>query len=73
MIENCDSAIAIWTDSSGVIAENLELLKNLGKPTLVYEYSTRIGIAEVSWLDPGRTYDPYYTMKEYFRKKQKGY
>ena len=74
MIEDCDSAIAIWANSSGVIAENLELLKNLGKPTFIYEYSTRTGAAEVSWLDPGRTYDPYYAMKEYFSKrKQKRY
>jgi len=74
MIKDCDSAIVIWTDSSGVIAENLEMMKNLGKPTLIYEYSTRTGVAEVGWLDPGRTYDPYYAMKEYFRKsKQKRY
>jgi len=70
MIKDCDSAIVIWTDSSGVIAENLELLKNLGKPTLLYEHSTRTGTTEVGWLDPGRTYDPYYHMKEYFKKKK---
>jgi hypothetical protein len=70
MIENCDSAIVIWTDSSGVIAENLELLKNLGKPTFLCEYSTRTGATEAGWLDPGRTYDPYYAMKEYYRRKR---
>jgi hypothetical protein len=43
MIEDCDSAMIIWVDSSGVIAENLERLKRLGKPTFVYEYSTRDG------------------------------
>jgi hypothetical protein len=70
MIEDCDSAIVIWTDSSGVIAENLELLKNLGKPTFLCEHSTRTNTIEVGWLDPKRTYDPYYHMKEYFRKKK---
>jgi hypothetical protein len=70
MIEDCESAIVIWTDSSGVIAENLELLKNLGKPTFLYEHSTRTGTVEIGWLDPGRTYDPYYAMKEYFMKKR---
>jgi hypothetical protein len=70
MIENCDSAIVIWTDSSGVIAENLELLKNLGKPTFLYELSTKTGKTEAGWLDPGRIYDPYYQMKEFYRKKK---
>lgn len=71
MIEDCDSAVVIWTDGSGVIAENLELLKNLGKPTFLYEHSTRTGRVETGWLDPGRTYDPFYNMKEYFRKKKR--
>ena len=70
MIEDCDSAIVIWTDSSGVIAENLELLKSLGKPAFLYEHSTRTGAVEIGWLDPGRTYDPYYSMKKYFRRKK---
>jgi hypothetical protein len=64
MIEDCDSAIVIWTDSSGVIAENLEMLKNLRKSTFLYEHFTRTGEANADWLDPGRTYDPYYTMRE---------
>jgi hypothetical protein len=70
MIKECDSAIIIWTDSSGVIAENLELLKNLRKPTFLYEHSTRTGVTKTGWLDSGRTYDPYYAMKEYFRKRK---
>ena len=70
MIEDCDSAIVVWTDSSGVIAENLELLKNLGKPTFLYEHSTRTGAFEAGWADPRRTYDPHYAMKEYFRKRK---
>jgi hypothetical protein len=71
MIEECDSAIVIWANSSGVIAENLEHLKNLGKPTFLYEYSSQTGEKEAGWLDPGRTYDPYWGMKEYLgRRKQ---
>ena len=70
MIEDCDSAIVIWSDSSGVIAENLELLKRLGKPTFLYEYSTKTNAAKAGWLDPDRTYDPYYYMKEYYRKQK---
>ncbi len=70
MIEDCDSAIVIWSDSSGVIAENLETLKNLGKPTFLYEYSTLTKSAEVGWLDAERTYDPYYNMKQYFRRRK---
>jgi len=70
MIEDCDSAIIIWIDNSGVIAENVELLKSLGRPTFLCEHSTRTNTTEVGWLDPKRTYDPYYHMKEHFRKKK---
>jgi hypothetical protein len=70
MIEDCDSAVVIWIDNSGVIAENLEMLKNLGKPTFLYEHSTRTKTTEAGWIDPGRTYDPYYHLKEYFRKRK---
>jgi len=56
MIENCDSAIIIWVDSSSVIAENLEYLKKLGKPTYVYEYSTKSGEGKFGPLDPARAY-----------------
>jgi hypothetical protein len=70
MIEDCDSAMIIWVDSSGVIAENLERLKRLGKPTFVYEYSTRDDKERFGELDPTRTYDGYYNMKEYYRKRK---
>jgi hypothetical protein len=70
MIGECDSAIAIWADNSGVIAENLEVLKNRGKPTFVYEYSSKTNSAESSWVDLKRIYDPYFYMKEYWRKKK---
>lgn len=69
MIRACSSAIIIWTDSSGVIAENLELLKRLGKPTFLYEYYTKRRVAKAGWLDPERIYDPYYFWKERMRKR----
>jgi len=70
MIEDCDSTIVVWTDNSGVIAENLELLKRLNKPTFLYECSTKSGIIRAGWLDPRRIYDPFYLMKEYCRKQK---
>jgi hypothetical protein len=72
MIDECDSAIIIWQDNSGVIAENLEILKRLGKPTFLYEYYTKTLQSKVGWLDPDRVYDPYYNWKEYMRKKKHG-
>jgi hypothetical protein len=70
MINECNSAIIIWADHSGVIAENLELLKRLGKPTFLYEYSNKTRRAKSGWLDSERTYDPYFNWKEYMRKKK---
>ncbi len=71
MIRACSSAIIIWTDNSGVIAENLELLKRLGKPTFLYEYYTKRRVAKAGWLDPERIYDPYYFWKERMRRQKK--
>ena len=68
MIEDCDSAIIIWVNQSGVIASNLELLKRLRKPTFLYEYSTRDGTAKAGEIDPKRSYDPYQNRSEYYRK-----
>jgi hypothetical protein len=70
MIEDCDSAIIIWVNNSGVIAENLELLKRLGKSTYVYEYYSETNQATAGELDPQRTYDPFYHMKEYYRQQK---
>lgn len=70
MIEDCDSALIIWMNNSGVIAENLELLKRLGKPTYLYEYYSETNQATAGELDPKRTYDPFYYMKEYYRKQK---
>jgi len=67
MIGDCDSAITIWGDASGVIAENLELLKRRGIPTFLYEYSSKTGRAKSGWLDPKRVYDHYYYWKEFMR------
>jgi Zn-finger nucleic acid-binding protein len=69
MIEDCDFAMIIWVDS-GVIAENLKRLKRLGKPTFVYQYSTRDDKERFGELDPTRTYDSYYDMKEHYRKRK---
>ncbi|KPK64502.1 hypothetical protein AMJ83_01980 [candidate division WOR_3 bacterium SM23_42] len=71
MIQECDSAIIVWQDNSGVIAQNLELLKRLDKPTFLYEYYTKTGARKADWLDPKRVYDPYYNWKEYMKKGAK--
>lgn len=71
MIEGCASAIIIWQDNSGVIAENLEILKRSGKPTFIYEYYTKTRRGKAGWLDPRRVYDPYHNWKEYMRKKKR--
>lgn len=70
MIEDCDSAVVIWMNHSGVIAENLELLKRLRKPTYLYECSSDTDQVTAGELDPRRTYDPFYYMKEHYRKRK---
>lgn len=70
MIENCDSAIVIWMNNSGVIAGNLERLKRLGKPTYLYECSSETGLVKAGELDPDRTYDPFHFMKEHYRRRR---
>ncbi|UCE29026.1 MAG: hypothetical protein JSV85_07150 [Candidatus Bathyarchaeota archaeon] len=70
MIEDCDSAIVIWMNNSGVIAEDLELLKRLGKPTYLYECSSETNHVREGQLDPNRIYDRFYHMKEYYRKRK---
>ena len=69
MIEECDSAIIIWHDNSGVIAENLEILKRVGKPTYIYEYHSTKRRGKAGWLDSSKVYDPYYRWKEYMRSQ----
>ena len=71
MIEDCDSAIVIWMNNSGVIAEDLEILKRLGKPTFLYECSSRTDEVKAGELDPNRIYDRFYYMKEYRRKQKR--
>jgi hypothetical protein len=70
MINDCDSAIIIWMNQSGVIAENLELLKRLGKPTYIYEYSSKTNEVKAGELDPNRIYDSFYYMKEYYKRQK---
>jgi hypothetical protein len=72
MIENCDSAIVIWMNNSGVIAEDLELLKRARKPTYLYECSSENGFISEGELDLGRNYDPFFDMKEYYRRRKAG-
>lgn len=70
MIEDCDSAIVIWMNNSGVITENLELLKRLGKPTYLYECSSETEQVKAGELDPSRIYNFFYHRKEYYRKQK---
>ncbi len=70
MIEDCDYAIVIWMNHSGVIAENLELLKRLRKSTFLYECSSEDNEVKAGELDPKRTYDPFYYVKEHYRKRR---
>ena len=71
MIDDCDSALVIWINNSGVIAENLERLKRLGKPTFLYETSTQPDSTRADWISPDRIYDPYYHMKAYYRQRRR--
>jgi len=71
MIEDCNSAVVIWMNNSSVIAENLELLKRLGKPTYLYECSSETDEVRAGELDPNRVYDPFYYMKRHYRKQRR--
>ena len=71
MITECSSAIIIWHDKSGVIAENLEILRRSDKPTFIYEYYSATGKGKADWLDPARIYDPYHKWKEHMRNEKR--
>jgi hypothetical protein len=60
MIEDCDPAAIIWVNNSSVIAQNLERLKRLNKPTYVYEYSTQENRSRFGEIDPTRIYARYH-------------
>ena len=60
MIKDCSSAVVIWQDNSGVIAENLDNLKKYGKPTYLYEYDSLTNSVSSGMLDPSRTYRTFY-------------
>jgi hypothetical protein len=59
MIKDCDSAIIIWVNQSGQIAQNLERLKWLQKPTFLYECSSYSDDVRLGPLDPNRVYQSY--------------
>ncbi|MFW9935929.1 MAG: hypothetical protein ACFFDU_10580 [Candidatus Thorarchaeota archaeon] len=59
MIADCDEAIVIWMNKSGVIAQNLERLKFLEKPTFLYECYSHTPEVHVGPLDPNRVYDQH--------------
>jgi hypothetical protein len=63
MIKDCDSAVVIWQDNSGVIAENLDNLSKFGKPTFLYEYSSLDGVVYAGMLDPTRIHRTFITYK----------
>ncbi len=71
MIEDCDYAIVIWQDSSSVIAENLEYLKKLGKPTFLYEYDSSDRTFHAGELDPKRSYKKFSPYWKRFKQKEK--
>ncbi|MHA2472000.1 MAG: hypothetical protein ACXAES_02070 [Promethearchaeota archaeon] len=71
MIKDCNYAIVIWQDSSSVIAENLENLKRLEKPTFLYEYDSSDGTIQVGELDLRRSYKKFAPYWKRFRKKEK--
>ena len=63
MIRDCVSGVVIWQDNSGVIAENLENLKKLSKPTYLFEYNSRTGYIKSGMLDPDRIYRVFFPYK----------
>lgn len=56
MIKFCDYTIIIWVNNSSVIAQNLNFLKKTGKPTFLYECSTKNSFKKFGTLDPYRDY-----------------
>jgi hypothetical protein len=58
MIEECDCAVVIWTNRSGVIAQDLEHLRKMGKPCFVYQCRSDSKAAGGEWLDPRKRCRP---------------
>ena len=56
LIEDCDYAMVIWSNHSGVIAENLEYLKRLHKLTFIYEYDSKKKQGRFGLIDRRRNY-----------------
>lgn len=70
MIEDCDEAIIIWQNHSSVIAENLERLKRLKKPTYLYEYNSKNQTVKAGELDPNRIYSRWYYLTRSRRPRE---
>ena len=51
MIEECDSAIVIWVNKSGVIARNIQSLKKQYKPVFLYECWTDTSNVNSGWVE----------------------
>lgn len=71
MIYSCDEVIVIWINNSSVIANNLELLKELGRPTFIYELSYDTGLEKSGMLDPDRIYRRSYPRERRSPKTQR--
>ena len=53
MIEECDSAIVIWMNNSGVIGRNIQLLKRELKPVYLYRCWTDTPVVDSGWVEYG--------------------
>lgn len=63
MTKDCASAVVIWQDYSGVIAENLENLKKMTKPIFLFEYHRSTGSVSYEMLDPNRIFSVFFPSK----------
>jgi len=63
MIEDRDFTVIIWVDYSIVIAQNLDLLKNLGKSTHVHGCSASDNMMRFGEIDPIRVYSVYHPLR----------
>lgn len=63
VIEDRDFAVIIWVDYSIVIAQNFDLLKNLGKSTHVHECSASDNRSRFGEIDSTRVYSVYHPLR----------
>ncbi|MFX1280419.1 MAG: hypothetical protein ACFFA3_13505 [Promethearchaeota archaeon] len=71
MMADCDFALVIWQNNSGVIAENLKYLKKQGKPAFLYEYDDSTRIAHEGVVDTERDFKIFYPYLKKFKIKEK--